>query len=139
MRLAIVIAVSMLLDGCASLPPILQRWAGLEIATLTLFRDDPRITEAYYFSEQGLAELQVPAGQPVPSSKVLWRVRGEWLEIDTTNDGTFQKRMRAIAIDRTNERIVAESPAGKRGVWRYSSIKVVIKMERPKSPAVWLP
>lgn len=134
MRLAVIIAVSILLKGCASLPPILQRWAGLEIATLTLLRDDPKISESYSFSEQGLAEMQPKKGAYLPGPTVSWRVRGEWLEIDTNNDGTFQTRLRAITI--TPERIVAEDPTGKKSVWRYTSIKFVIKILRPESPAV---
>lgn len=137
MRLAIVIAVLILLDGCASLPPILQRWAGLEIATVTLVRDDSKVSESYSFSEEGLAEMEPTKGGYLPGPEVSWRVRGEWLEIDTTNDGTFQTRLRAVAVK--NERIVAESPAGKKSMWHYTTVKVVVGMEERKPSGLWMP
>lgn len=33
-------AASVLLGGCATLPPILERWADLEITTQALYRED---------------------------------------------------------------------------------------------------
>lgn len=134
--MAIVIAVLILLDGCASLPPILQRWAGLEIATVTLVRDDSKISESYSFSEEGLAEMEPEKGGYLPGPEVSWRVRGEWLEIDTTNDSTFQTRMRALTVK--DARIVAESPAGKKSAWHYTWLKVTSGMQEPKPTGVWL-
>jgi hypothetical protein len=130
-RLAVIIALSILLEGCSSLPPILQRWGGLEIATLMLLPEDPKVGESFDFHQDGLV------GVGGKDSDVSWRVRGEWLEIDTNNDGRFQTRMRAITI--MPERIVTESPAGKKSVWRKTSTRIVIRMERPKPPGVWLP
>jgi hypothetical protein len=115
-RLAVVIAVSILLGACASLPPILQRWAGLQIATGALSRDDPAVSEVYYFSQDGLV------GVGSKGIRVSWRVRGEWLEIDTTNNGTFQTRLRAITA--TNDRIVAESRSGEKSVWKSRVVLV---------------
>jgi hypothetical protein len=136
-RLAVVIAVAILLDGCASLPPILQRWAGLEIATVTLTQDHGKISESYAFSEDGLVEMDPKKGHPLPGPKVTWRVRGEWLEIDTANDGTFQTRMRPLTV--TNERIIAENPKGKKSVWGYTWVKVAVGMEERKPSGVWMP
>lgn len=130
MRLAVIIALSILLAGCSSLPPILERWGGLEIATLLLLRDDPEVSESFDFNEGGLVGVR---GKDVD---VSWRVRGEWLEIDSNNDGTFQTRLRALTV--TPERIVTETPAGKKSVWRYTRNRIVIKMVRPKGSA-WVP
>jgi hypothetical protein len=109
----------------------------LEIATVTLVRDDSKISETYSFSEQGLAQMQAKKGSYLPGPAVSWRVRGEWLEIDTTNDGTFQTRLRALTVK--NEWIVAENPEGKKSVWRYTTLNFVITPERVKPPGVWLP
>jgi hypothetical protein len=136
-RFAVVIAVLLLLDGCSSLPPILQRWAGLEIATVTLHRSDTKVSDLYYaFSEDGLVEMPPKKGAYLPGPKVLWKVRGEWLEIDTTHDGTFQTRMRPLKV--TSERIVAESPEGKKSVWDYTWVTVVTGMEERKPSGVWM-
>lgn len=62
--------------------------------------------------------------------KVLWRVRGAWLEIDTSNDGTFKTRLRVVAIDPANQRLIAESPSGKRSVWGYTSLRITVGVER---------
>ena len=137
MRLAVIIAGLMLLDGCASLPPILQRWAGLEIATVTLHRGDAKLSESYAFSEDGLVEMQPKKGDYLPGPKVAWRVRGEWLEIDTANDGTFQTRMRPLTV--TSERIIAENPKGKKSVWDYTWVTVTSGMQEPKRPGLWIP
>lgn len=126
-KTAVVIAVAIFLEGCSSLPPVLQRWGGLEIATTNLSREDSKTGESFYFSEDGLVEVHPNVSD---ERSVAWRVRGEWLEIDTANDGTFQTRMRAITA--TNGRIVAESPTGKKSVWRKDRVVVVIKMERSK-------
>ena len=132
-KTAVVIAVAILLEGCSSLPPVLQRWGGSEIATTNLSREDSKTNESFYFSEDGLVQVNP---QVSDERSVAWRVRGEWLEIDTANDGTFQTRMRAITA--TNGRIVAESPTGKKSVWRKDRVVVVIKMERPKGSG-WVP
>jgi hypothetical protein len=116
-KVAVVIAVAILLEGCSSLPPILERWGGLEIATFMLLPDNPKAGESFDFHQDGLV------GVGGKDSDVSWRVRGEWLEIDTNNDGTFQTRMRAITV--TKERIVAESPTGKKSVWRYTSVRIL--------------
>jgi hypothetical protein len=136
-RLAVVIAAAMLFEGCSSLPPILQRWAGLEIATVTLIRDNAKVSESYAFSEDGRVEMEAKKGESLPGPIVAWRVRGEWLEIDTANDGTFQTRMRPLTL--TNERIIAENPKGKKSVWRYTWLKVAIGMEEPKRAGLWIP
>jgi hypothetical protein len=132
-NMAVVVAVAILLNGCSSLPPVLQRWGGLEIATTNLQRDDSNANESFYFSEDGLVQVHPKAGE---ARAVAWRVRGMWLEIDTTNDGTFQTRMRAIAV--TNGRIVAESPTGRKSAWRPDRVRVVIEMVKQK-PGLWLP
>lgn len=139
MRLATIVAALVFLGGCSSLPPILQRWAGLDIATLTLIRDDhSKIPESYSFSEQGLAEMRAPEGTSLPGPSARWRVHGEWLEIDTANDGTFETRMRAISHDVANQRIVVVSATGKKSKWRYTWVTVVIKMI-PQRPGYWQP
>jgi hypothetical protein len=92
----------------------------LEIATVSLHRDDPKADESLYFSDDGLVQVN-PKTSDWPA--VAWRVRGEWLEIDTNNDGTFQTRMRAITA--TKEKIVAQSPTGKKSVWSYTFVKVL--------------
>lgn len=126
-RLAAVIAGSILLGGCASLPPIMQRWADLEIARFTIVREDSRPRESYLFTDDGLAQLPVAPGQILQDArKVLWRVRGAWLEIDTSNDGTFKTRLRVVGIDPTNQRLMAESPSGKRSVWGYTSVRITV-------------
>ena len=100
----------------------------MEIASFTLSREND---ESYSFSDEGLAELPTAKGHPLPGPKVPWRVRGEWLDIDTANDGSFKRRLRAIAIDKEHEWIVAESPEGKKTVWWYTSLRFVIGMASP--------
>lgn len=110
MRLAVIIAVSILLEGCASLPPIMQRWADLEIARFTIWRVDSRPEESYMLTEDGRAQLPVPLGQSLQDARtVLWRVRGAWLEIDTSNDGTFKTRLRVVGMNPPNQRLMAEN------------------------------
>jgi hypothetical protein len=104
----------------------------LEVATVALLRDDPTMSEQYHFSEDGLVDVSSK------DIRVSWRVQGSWLEIDTNSDGTFQTRMHAIAIDVPNQRIVAESPMGKKSRWRYTWVRVVIKMIPPR-PGYWQP
>jgi hypothetical protein len=133
MKWAVVAAISILLGGCASVPPILQRWADLEIATANLLREDSNTGETLYFSQDGGVQV-FPQRSDAPS--VRWRVRGAWLEIDTANDGTFQMRMRATEV--TKNRIVVVSPTGKRSVWRVSGVMVVVKMV-PQRPGLWIP
>jgi len=128
-----VAAVSVLIGGCATLPPILQRWADLEIATTHLLGEESNTGEILYFSQDGRVHVS-PRRSDAPS--VPWRVRGAWLEIDTANNGTFQTRMRALEV--TKDRIVAVSPTGKRSVWRVSRVVVVIK-HVPQRPGLWLP
>ena len=131
MKWAVVAAIAILFGGCASLPPILHRWADLEIATANLLREDSNTDETLYFSQDGRVDLG-----PQDGPRVSWRVREAWLEIDTANNGTFQTRMRAIEV--TKDRIVALSPTGKRSVWRNSGVVVVIKMV-PQRPGLWMP
>jgi hypothetical protein len=116
-----------------TLPPILQRWADLEIATASLDREDSKTDEAFGFSQDGLVDVS-PNRDDAP--RVRWRVRGAWLEIDTANDGTFQTRLRARSF--TKDQIIAESPTGKRSVWRIGRVVVVIKMV-PQRPGLWMP
>ena len=141
MRFALVVAIFICLEGCASLPPIMQRWADLEIARFTITREDSRTEESYLFTDDGRAQLPVAPGQILQDArKVLWRVRGAWLEIDTSNDGTFKTRLRVVGIDPTNQRLMAESPSGKRSVWGYTSLRFVIGVERQNPrPGYWQP
>ena len=141
MRVALVVAIFISLEGCASLPPIMQRWADLEIARFTITREDSRPEESYLFTEDGLAQLPVAPGQILQNArKVPWRVRGPWLEIDSSNDGTFKTRLRVVGIDPTNQRLMAESPSGKRSVWGYTSVRIVIGAERQNPrPGYWQP
>lgn len=111
--------MGILLGGCATLPHFLQRWADLDISTASLSREDSKVSEGFFFSQDGLVRVY-HGGSDVT---VRWRVRGAWLEIDATNDRTFQTRMRAISF--TKDRIVAVSPTGKRTVWRIGRIVVV--------------
>ncbi len=76
--------------------------------------------EGLYFSEGGRVLVHPRSGR---SAEVRWRVRGQWLEIDTSNDGTFQTRMRAIAV--TDDTVVAVSPTGEKSTWTISRVKVV--------------
>lgn len=141
MRLALVVAIFISLEGCASLPPIMQRWADLEIARFSIHREDSRTEESYLFTDDGLAQLPVAPGQILQEArKVLWRVRGAWLEIDTSNDGTFKTRLRVVGIDPTNQRLMAESPSGKRSVWGYTSLRIVsgVVRQNPR-PGYWQP
>jgi hypothetical protein len=133
MKWAVVAAIALLFIGCASLPPILQRWADQEIATANLFREDGNTGETLYFSQDGRVQVS-PQSSDAPS--VRWRVRGAWLEIDTANDGTFQMRLRAVEV--AKNRIVAVNPAGKRSVWRVDRVIVVIQ-QVPQRPGFWIP
>ncbi len=130
---AVVAAASVLIGGCATLPPILQRWADLEIATATLHREDSKTNESLSFYEDGRAEVNWKSSD---TPKVRWRVRGPWLEIDTENNGGFKMRLRALTW--TKDRIVAESPTSERSVWRIDRVVVVIKMV-PQRPGLWMP
>ncbi len=112
----LVFALLATVAGCSSLPPILQRWGGLEIATTDLHRKGG--DESLYFSEDGSVQVHPSV---TGAARVSWRVRGQWLEIDTTNDGTFQTRMRALAV--TKDQVVAESPTRKRTVWRKDEVE----------------
>ena len=134
MKWAIIAAVAMLSGGCSTLPPVLQRWADLEIATTNLIREDSKAGEAFYFSQDGRVRV-FPNNDDAPA--VSWRVRGEWLEIETKNDGTFQTRMRALSIAKDGL-IVAESPTRKKSLWRKDRVIVVIQME-PARPGLWMP
>lgn len=141
MRFALVLAIFISLEGCASVPPIMQRWADLEIARFSIHREDSRTKESYLFTDDGLAQLPVPLGQILQDArKVPWRVRGAWLEIDTSNDGTFKTRLRVVAIDPATQRLIAENPSGKRSVWGYTSVRIVIGVERQNPrPGYWQP
>lgn len=128
-----VAAMLMLFGGCATLPPFLQRWADLDVSTSSLSREDSKTGESLYFYQDALVEVSPsPDGAP----RVQWRVRGAWLEIDTANDGTFQMRLRALS--NADGRIIAESPKGKRSVWRKDRVVVVIQMV-PQRPGFWMP
>ena len=130
---AVVAAISVLIAGCATLPPFLQRWADLDISTAHLYRKDSKSGEAFLFSQDGLVEVSPNSDD---ARRVRWRVRGAWLEIDTTNNGTFQTRMRPLSF--TKDQIVAVSPTGKRSVWEIARVVVVIKMV-PQRPGFWMP
>jgi len=140
MRFALVVAILISLEGCASLPPIMQRWADLEIARFSIVREDSRPRESY-FTDDGLAQLPVAPGQILQDArKVPWRVRGAWLEIDTSNDGTFKTRLRVVAIAPATQRLLAESPSGKRSVWGYTSLRIVSGAVRQNPrPGYWQP
>ena len=104
----------------------MQRWADLDIARFTIERVDSRTEESYLFTEDGLAQLPVAPGEILQNArKVPWRVRGPWLEIDTSTDGTFMTRLRVLAIDPAAQRLMVESPSGKRSVWGYTSVRIV--------------
>lgn len=120
MKFALFIAVSMFLEGCSSVPPFLERWAGLEMDQLALECVDPKITESFYFfvEPDRMVLVKVTPGGYIPGPAVSWRIREGWLEIDTSNDGTFQKRMRPVAVKK--DRISVEDPTGKRRVYQYS-------------------
>ena len=120
MKWAVVVAVSILFGGCATVPPILERWADQEIATANLSREDGSTGEQLYFSQDGWVQVSPKSGN---EPRVRWRVRGAWLEIDKANDETFQMRLRAVEV--TKYRIVAVDPAGKRSVWRVDRVIVV--------------
>ena len=136
MKWAVLVAVSIMLGGCASLPPILERWADLEIATASLSREDSKTNEQlsfYQYGQFGRVEVSPRAADAPPDR---WRVRGAWLEIDTGSDGTYKMRLRALTW--TKNRVVAVDPAGKRSVWRDDRVVVVIKMI-PQRPGFWMP
>jgi hypothetical protein len=128
----LLLALLATVSGCSSLPPILQRWGGLEIATTDLRREGG--SESFYFSDDGLVEVHP---QIIDAPKVRWRVRKEWLEIDTANNGTFQMRMRALAV--THGRVVTESPTGKKTIWRTDEVRIVIEPVKPSPPGVYVP
>ena len=132
MKWAVVAVTSILLGGCASLPPFLQRWGDIDISTASLSREDSKVSEGFFFHQDGLVRVYHGNNE----ATVRWRVRGAWLEIDTTNDRTFQTRLRAVSF--TKDRIVAESPNRKRSVWRIDRVIVVIKMIPPR-PGTWMP
>ena len=119
MKWLIVAALALLLGACASLPPFLQRWADLDISTASLSREGSKTSEGFFFYQDGLVRVYHGDNE----ATVRWRVRGAWLEIDTTNDWTFQMRMRAVSF--TKDRIVAVSPTGKKSVWRVDRVIVV--------------
>ena len=122
-RLPLVIAVLISLGGCAAVPSHSAGvWAGLEMDGLTLERHGPGINEWFNFHQGGLALVSF-AKRPgyIPGPAIPWRIRGEWLEIDTRHDGSFHKRMRAIKV--TKDQIVVESPAGTRSVYKHSKTK----------------
>ena len=127
------LAIPILLGGCASLPPILQRWADLEIATAHLIRQDSTTNEQLSFYQEGRVQVS-PGADDAP--RVRWRVRGAWLEIDTKNDGTYKMRLRALTW--TKDRIVAVSSTGKRSLWTISHVVVVIQMI-PQRPGMSMP
>jgi hypothetical protein len=130
---AVVAAASFLFGGCATLPPILQRWADLEIATANLVRQDSKTGESLSFDQDGRVAVNWKSSD---TPKVRWRVRGPWLEIDTDNDGSFKMRLRALTW--TKDRIIAVSPTGERSVWRDFRVVVVIQMV-PQRPGMWMP
>ena len=130
---AVVAAISILFGGCASLPPILQRWADLEIATQALYRQDTKTNDWLCFSEDGRVDVKCHG---VETENVRWRVRGAWLEMDTANDGTYKLRLRAVSW--TKDQIVAVSPEGKRSVWRRGAVVVSIG-PLPQRPGLWMP
>ena len=136
MKWAVVAALSIMLGGCASLPPILQRWADLEIATSSLTREDSKTNEAlsfYQYGQVGRVEVSPRADDAPP---VRWRVRGPWLEIDTGNNGTYSMRLRALTW--TKDRIGAVSPTGKQSMWRVDCVVVTTGMI-PQRPGMWMP
>jgi hypothetical protein len=120
MKWALAAALSIVVAGCATLPPFLQRWADLDISTAHLYREDSKTHEQFLFSQDGFVEVSTGRAD---SPRVRWRVRGAWLEIDTTNDRTFQTRLRALSF--TKDRIIAVSPTGKRSVWEIVRVVVV--------------
>ncbi len=130
---AVVAAISILLGGCANLPPILERWADLEIATTTLYRKDTKANDWLSFSEDGRVAVK---WEGVETENLRWRVRGAWLEMDTANDGTYKLRLRAVGW--TKDQIVAVSPEGKRSVWRRGAVVVSIG-PLPQRPGLWMP
>lgn len=67
--------------------------------------------KGFYFYQDGFVDLH-PSCDNAP--RIRWRVRGAWLEIDPTNDGIFQERLRALSF--TKNQIIAVSPTGKRSV-----------------------
>ena len=72
------------------------------------------------------------------ASTVAWRVRGEWLEIDTGNNGTFQTRMRPLGVTKDGG-IVIESATGKKSVWRNDHrVRIVVEMV-PARPGFYMP
>src|SRR5215212_8477594 len=109
LKCAVLAAISILLIGCASLPPFLQRWADLDVSTTSLTREDSKTGEGFYFYQDGFVDVS-PSRDNAP--RVRWRVRGAWLEVDTANDGTFRERWRALSS--VDGRVVAVSPTGKR-------------------------
>jgi hypothetical protein len=99
----------------------LARWADLEIATATLYREDSKTNESLAFDQDGrVAVIWKSSVTP----RVRWRVRGPWLEIDTQKDGSSKMRLRAVTW--TMDQIVAESPTGEKTVWRIIRVTVVI-------------
>lgn len=136
MKWGLAAAISILLSGCASPPPILERWADLEIATSGLTREDSKTNEALSFHQYGQVGLAEVSPRTDDAPAVRWRVRGPWLEIDADNDGTYKMRLRAVTW--TKDRVVAASPTGKRSVWRVDHAVVAI-VPIPQRPGIWLP
>src|SRR4051794_5339182 len=128
----LVLALLATAAGCSSLPPILQRWGGLEIATTDLRREDR--AESLYFSQDGKVEVHPSM---TGAARVSWRVRGQWLEIDTTRDGTYQTRMRALAVKR--DQVVTEPTSGQKIIWQRQPVRIVIEPVRPSPPGVYMP
>jgi hypothetical protein len=133
MKGVMIAAISMLLGGCASLPPILERWADLEIATQSFYREGSNPREFLSFYKDGRVDVKWDG---VATEDVRWRVRGAWLEMDTDNDGTYKLRLRAVSW--TKDQIVAASPEGKRSVWRRGAVVVSIG-PLPQRPGLWMP
>lgn len=133
MKWVAIVAISILLGGCANLPPVLERWADLEIATQTLDRERGETIDSLQFFQNGLADVRWN-GKDI--NGVRWRVRGAWLEIDTENNGSYHLRLRALTW--TKEQVVAATPDGKRSVWRTLRVVVTTGMGPPR-PGLWMP
>lgn len=133
MKWAVVTVISILIGGCANLPPILERWADLEIATQTLYRDRGKTTDWLGFYQNGRMDVRWNGKD---TNGVRWRVRGAWLEIDVENNGSYNLRLRALTW--TREQVVAATADGKRSVWRTSRV-VVGSWPLPPRPGLWMP
>jgi hypothetical protein len=120
MKVAFATAVVALLDGCAAAPqqnPAM--WAGLKMNSLTLDLEDPKIAEWLMFYGGGVVAATVGERNGYRAGTGFdWRIRGEWLEIDTRGDRRFSHRMRPVKV--MKRRIVVEDPSGSRSVYKYS-------------------